>query len=223
MSKYKVESHFHTKESSPCGWVVAEEGVKLYRIEGYDAIIVTDHFSQKTLSEPGEADWKDVCDVFLEGYRKARTAAANSDMKIFLGMEIRFPNSSNDYLVYGIKEEFPYEYPWLYMKDLEFLYGLAADNNLLIVQAHPFRGACQLAPVGLLHGIEVMNANPRQNSRNELAREAAREYGMPGFTGSDFHRIGDLTGFSMELETMPESEQELVRLLKKAAEKELEV
>ena len=214
MDKTKLEMHFHTMETSPCGEVPAKRGVEIYQNAGYDGIVVTDHFSRIVSGGPETGTWEEICDKFLTGYRYAREAAKNKKIKIFLGMEIRFLDNDNDYLVYGISEELLKQNPWIYMKGLAELYELAKEKNLLIIQAHPYRKYCQLAPVEFLHGIEVYNGNPRHNSRNELAMTAAKKYGLLQLTGSDFHQEEDISGRFQEINHMPETEQELVNILK---------
>ncbi|MDF2610672.1 MAG: hypothetical protein K0R92_2146 [Lachnospiraceae bacterium] len=214
MSRTRFEMHFHTKESSPCGKVPAKTGVDLYQKAGFNGIVVTDHFSKSVYGGPEGEDWEEICNKFLRGYHLAKDAAKESDFQIFLGMEIRFPHDENDFLLYGINEEFVRRNPWIYMEELDRLYEIARKENLLIVQAHPFRNNCFLASVELLHGIEVFNGNPNHDSRNDLAAEAAKRHNLIKIIGSDFHRIGDISDKRFELEGMPISEQELVMLIK---------
>ena len=47
---YKYELHCHTKEVSRCGAVPAAEIVKMYKENGYDGIVITDHNVRETLS-----------------------------------------------------------------------------------------------------------------------------------------------------------------------------
>ena len=184
---YDIELHFHTAQSSHCGRVLAEEGVKQYKEQGYSGIVVTDHFSKKERGGPENQSWDEVCDRFLTGYHAARNVADGTDFHVFLGMEIRFPHDENDFLVYGFTEEFLREYRWIYMEELPDLMELAKKENLYIVQAHPFRPKCLLADPNYLHGIEVYNGNPRHDSHNDLAFQAAKKYKLGMTAGSDFH------------------------------------
>lgn len=102
----KVELHFHTDESSRCGKVPAKDGVRMYIEQGYAGLAVTDHFSEYACGKEGP--WEDICSRFLEGWRLAKETAesAGSGFQVYLGMEIRFPHDENDFLVYGMTEEF---------------------------------------------------------------------------------------------------------------------
>lgn len=211
---YDLELHFHTAQSSHCGKVAAEEGVRKYIEAGYAGVVVTDHFSKREWGGPEEKEWSVICRDFLRGWGAAVKEAEGTGFRVFLGMEIRFPHDENDFLVYGFSEEFLFNHPWLYMMELPEFYKTAEAENLYIVQAHPYRPKCFLADTAYLHGIEVYNGNPRHNSHNDLALQAAEEHGLGMTVGSDFHQAGDISGKSVRFEAMPHSEQELARMLR---------
>ena len=108
--------HFHTKNTSNCANVKAEVAVEEYIKAGYDGIVVTDHLSPSTFMKYGREllSWKKKVDFFLRGYKAAKETA-NGRIQVLLGMELRFNKSEgeNDYLVYGITEEFLYSHPEL--------------------------------------------------------------------------------------------------------------
>lgn len=213
MKKYKFEMHFHTDETSPCGKVPAKEGVEIFQKAGYDGIVITDHFSKSVFGDEKE-DWEDIAEAFLKGYQVAKESAKERGMKILLGMEIRFPYDENDFLLYGIDEKFVYRHPWIYMKELKDLFEISKKENFLIVQAHPFRNHCTLAPLEFLHGIEVFNGNPRQDSNNQKAERTAEENGLLKLCGSDFHQYEDVSGHYYELSEIPRNESELAEMIR---------
>lgn len=216
MAMKRIEFHFHTKESSPCGKIEAMEGVKMFQKAGYDAIVITDHFSTEVLGDEKDHSWEEVKETFLKGYRNAKRASEQlGNIRVYLGMEIRFPGNENDILVYGMKENFLDQYPWLYTKDLETLYHIAEKENILLIQAHPYRDGCYLENVNFLHGVEVYNANPRHQSHNEKAFQAAEKYHMLQTVGSDFHRLEDLSGVCGRIEEVPEDEALLAEAIRK--------
>lgn len=214
MKQFKYEMHFHTKESSPCAKVPAKEGIMLYQNAGYDGIVVTDHFSQSIFKDMKNAKWENICDAFLEGYRSAKEASKKGKLNVLLGMELRFTENENDYLLYGITKDFLYQNPWIYEKTLQEVYELSKKEHFLIIQAHPFRANCVLAPLEYIHGIEVFNANPRHDSKNELAKATADTYNLMALKGTDFHQIDDLSGTFYTFSQSPKDEADLVRQLK---------
>ena len=67
--EYRYELHAHTKNTSLCAQIDAEELIKKYKEAGYAGIVITDHFSPRTFT-PGEfLSKKKAVDHFLQGYR----------------------------------------------------------------------------------------------------------------------------------------------------------
>ena len=191
MRKYRYETHLHTDESSHCARVPAAEAVRMYRNEGYAGIIVTDHYFRGYFDMQPFRKWNEKIDRFLSGYKKALNEGCKVGLDVQLGMEIRFDENANDYLVYGIDEEFLRENRELYRLTLKEFRELVAGKGIAIVQAHPFRPGITPTPPSLLDGVETWNGHPRHNSQNHLAFEYAAQNGLKMLSGSDFHRMED--------------------------------
>lgn len=187
--------HFHTKNTSNCANVPAKISVEEYIKAGYDGIVVTDHLSPSTYMKYGREllPWKKKIDFFLRGYNEAKKTA-NGRIPVLLGMELRFRTSEgdNDYLVYGINEEFLYSHPNLLEMNSRTFYELAHKNGFLVFQAHPFRVGMKVTNPKYLDGVEIFNGNPRHNSSNDIAEMWAKKYDLMVTSGSDYHEIGDL-------------------------------
>lgn len=209
-----IETHFHTAETSPCANVSAEDGIRMYHEAGYDAVVVTDHFNTDVIGKDG--DWEERVDRFLAGFDIARKTGEKLGVRVYLGMEIRFEENYNDYLVYGFDRQFLYDHPWIYRETMESFSEIAHANGLCIVQAHPFRTICTPAPYELLDGVEGINGNPRHNSRDSLAQEYAEKHGLFCTEGSDFHQSEDIKDWGIEMATLPENEKQLAeRILRR--------
>ena len=195
MKKYLYEMHIHTKNTSNCANVPAYIAVEEYIKAGYEGIVVTDHLSPSTFMKYGREllPWKKKVDFFLRGYKAAKKTA-NGRIPVLLGMELRFRTSEgdNDYLVYGITEDFLYNNPNLLELNSRKFYELAQANNLLVFQAHPFRVGMKVTNPKYLDGVEIFNGNPRHNSSNDIAEMWAKKYDLMVTSGSDYHEIGDL-------------------------------
>lgn len=214
---YRFETHFHTKESSPCGCVPAAESVRKYYESGYDGIVITDHFSAGVLGSEGGTSWQTAMDRFLKGYWAAKNEGEKLGLTILLGAEFRFPGNYNDFLVYGLSEDFLRGWEWLYEASLQSFFPIADKLGFAVVQAHPFRAECYRENPAYLHGIEVFNGNPRHNSKNMLAKEWAQKYGLLESAGSDFHKMEDLAGASVLLGKRPRTSLEFAHLLRERA------
>ena len=60
----------------------------------------------------------------MAGYREARREGEKIGLQVFLGAEIALDNPYNDYLLFGITEEFLREYPKLFRLEIKDLYEL---------------------------------------------------------------------------------------------------
>lgn len=194
MRKYLTEIHCHTGDVSGCGEVPAEEIVEIYINKGYDSLVITDHINGDThnrllINRP----WSEAVDLYLEGYEKAKEASKGR-INIIMGLEVAFKGEYNDYLTYGITKEFLLGYPDMHLSNLEDYVKYAHENGAVVFQAHPFRNNMVIKSPDLLDGIEIYNAHPRHDSRNDIAEMWAKKYNLKISVGSDFHKIGDEAG-----------------------------
>ena len=189
---FRIDPHVHTSEVSVCGKVSAEEMVRLYHRAGYQGFMVTDHYYSGYIEQYAEWEWTAVMDAFLEGYHRAAEAARPLGMDILLGMEIRFEEGPEDYLVFGFDPEFLYRHPHLYRQTLDSFRNRTRNKGILIFQAHPFRRGMTAASPSLIDGIEAFNGNPRHDSCNHLAYAYGREAGLLLLSGSDAHQPQDV-------------------------------
>ena len=195
--KYIYEAHFHTADVSTCACLSAEEAVELYKNAGYSGVVVTDHFSQECFEKkyPGN-NWTEKVDYFLRGYRNAKKHETEN-FSVMLGIELRFPESENDYLVYGVDEQFLYDHEdIIYMTPKEFK-KVAEKNSITVIQAHPFRINSHITNPRYIDGIEVYNGNKRHDSSNNIAEIWAKKHGFLTTSGSDFHEYEDLARSGM--------------------------
>jgi len=214
MAIYKYDTHVHTKEVSPCGKVPAVEVVKLYKDAGYHGIVITDHYCDSFFESLYGLTWDEKIERYLKGYNKAYEAGKKLGLKVILGMEIRFTENVNDYLIYGFDEDFLKDNKELYKLNLKGFRELTKDKNILIFQAHPFRPAMIPAPPELLDGIEIHNGNPRHNSNNDLAYEYALKNRLLMLSGSDFHQRGDIAAGGIIIYTSIDNSEEFSDIIR---------
>ncbi len=194
---YKYEMHLHTGEAGSCARVSAKDAVDAYYRAGYSGICVTNHLSHGHMAMFGRTSWADSVESWLSGYNNARSHSVRyDDFNVILGAELNLRDTIQDFLLYGITKEILSANPQILDFDLKELFIFAEQNDILVIQAHPFRGDV-LADVGLIHGIEVFNGNIRHNSKNEMALETARDHSLIMVSGSDYHREEDLATSGM--------------------------
>lgn len=189
MKKFLFDTHIHTKEASSCSRVFAADIVKRYKELGYDGLIITDHFSASQFERHGET-YEEQVRKYLSGYRAAKEYE-DENFHIILGMELRFLENDNDYLVYGFDEDFVLNNNLTLYNDPEEFRPVVEENNLIIFQAHPFRIGMTVIDPELLDGVEVYNGHGDHYSRNKIANKWAELHSLRKLSGSDFH--GNIT------------------------------
>ena len=205
-----LETHTHTDIGSSCGHVPPADIPWRYKNAGYDAIVVTDHYYERTITRYNKS-----ADAWLEGYRQTRDAGKDAGIKVFLGMEIRFNNmGDDDFLVYGFDETFIKKNEKLYRLPLPEAFGLLDSYGFLIYQAHPFRDGITVRSPRFMHGIEVFNGKTRQENNNGLAEAYAKKHGLMEISGSDFHRHEDIGTGGIYIDKEIQTEKELAGYLK---------
>lgn len=188
---YRYELHLHTSETSHCGHVPAADQVKTYHDLGYAGICVTDHLHNTQIGHFHVAhDWHAIVDRYLAGYRAAKAAGDAIGLDVIFGVELRFPENDSDYLIYGIDEQWLYDHPWITDMDHQSFFDRFHDE-VLIIHAHPYRYN-DVVYYDCVHGLEIVNCNPRHDSRNALALALAEAHpSLYRTVGSDAHQIGD--------------------------------
>ena len=189
----KYEMHLHTAEGDKVVKEGAAEIVRLYHDAGFDGIVVTNHYFSMFFDwfadELAGASHSQIIDRWLKGYRVARDEGQKLGMDILLGAEVRFDGSPNDYLLYGVDEDFFYHAPLLNrLNNVHELIRLLPED-VCVVHAHPFRDRMVVADPTPVWGIEVYNG-VNDSYRNQMARDFARHYGKGMTSGSDFHYSG---------------------------------
>lgn len=215
---YLTEIHCHTSETSGCSTVRGEELVDIYKAKSYNAIVITDHYYNGYFNRFENMPWEKQTDIFLSGYRNAKKRGDETGVKVILGIELRFVDNFNDYLVYGLNEQLLYEYPMLYNYKIEKFSGFSKEHNLLFIQAHPFRNGMVIINHDLLDGIEVYNAHQWHNSRNEMAEliyeEQRRKRPFIAVAGSDCHNVSHEGRAGIITDVLPHNSIELASLLR---------
>ncbi len=210
--KFKWELHAHTKPASPCSDFSPADLVKMYAAIGFDGVVITNHFSDYLLKSD---DPDTVSDTYLRDYYDAVNEGEKQGIRVCLGMEVRFPECANDYLVYGVGEEdiktvFSYIH-----SDYPTFYAAFKGDHRVIVQAHPFRDGMVRQEPSLLDGIEVFNLHPGHNSRVGLASRYAHEH--PHFIitcGTDFHHATHEGVGATRFKVMPSDSFDIAALLR---------
>lgn len=208
--KYKTELHCHSKDASGCAHETAEGIAEKYYAAGYTTIFLTNHFIPHA---DDSENWEAKIEKRYHALQLLENASAGR-MNILMGLEFRFVQNINDYLVYGFDKEFLLSHPDMLLGGIKNFTQLARENGIITIQAHPFRFGITNTNPDYVDGIEVYNGHPGHNSNNDIAEAWATKYGKIKTSGTDHHnpdhlpRGGILTDFPIT------SEKQLVEVLK---------
>ena len=192
---YKYELHAHTSECDRDAHLSARELVHLYKEEGYDGMVITDHYIERfyTLWFPEEVQslsHEQQVYRWLKGYRTAKEEGEKIGFTVLPGAEVRFDDYPNDYLLYGLQEDFFYSVPRLNeLKNVQELLSLMPEG-VCVVQAHPFR-----------NGMAV-------------AYHFANYYNMAMTSGSDIHDMSRLANGGIMTKEQIRTPDDLSRILR---------
>jgi len=215
----RFELHCHTSECDRDAFLSARELVHLYKEAGYDGMVVTDHYIERFYTLWFPEDVKGLTHEqqvtrWLRGFRTAREEGEKIGFTVLPGAEVRFDGFPNDYLLYGLHEEFFYTVPRLNeLKNVEELLALM-PKDVCVVHAHPFRDdMVVLTPADGLFGMEVFNGGT-ERFRNGLARQFAEYYNLPMTSGSDIHDMTRLAKGGIETQHEIKTPEDLVKVLR---------
>ncbi len=211
--KYKYELHSHTKETSQCAKISAEELVAKYKELGYSGIVITNHYSDFTFSLKEMFNKKLRSDHYLKGYREAKKYETE-DFSVLLGVELRFFLNGNDYLIFGVTEELVEKMPFLLPMYLRRTSRFFRKNGCIIIQAHPYRPYIYRANPKCLDGVEIVNGKSSEIENKKALKWAETKNLKIRTAGSDCHRVTG-AGLSGIITNEPiKTNDDLLRILK---------
>jgi histidinol phosphatase-like PHP family hydrolase len=220
---YKFDTHVHTSETSPCGHISAAETIRLYKEAGFSGVCITDHYNRRYFEAWKLGNWEETVKRYLTGYHNAKEYGDKNGFVVLLGTELKLDDSPNEYLLFGITEDFLYNYPQLYIYKINELKKLAENNGIMIFQAHPFRPNLTRENPLYIDGAEVVNGNLRHNSHNDMALEFALKNNLLMTGGSDCHEIEDVGKSGIITEERIDSAKILLRILKTGSMKVIQL
>jgi len=194
----------------------ADDVVRLYIANGYDGVVITDHFlnSNTTVnSRLPNGTYEEKIELFCRGYEQVKEAAKQK-LKVFFGLE--FSYGGTDILAYGFDKAKLKACPELQNMDLRTFVKFCKDSDVLAVQAHPFRTAEYIDHIRLYtdcEGVETLNAC-RDARCNDLGAYYAKAYNKLAVGGSDIHHTDQKMLSGMAFDDNVQSAEQLIALLR---------
>lgn len=210
---FKTELHCHSNDISGCARVNTTDIINKFTGKGYSTVVLTNHFNTDTMRNKGAKGWDEWIDLYVSAYEKLK-AEATGKLNILLGMELRFDENCNDYLVFGITEAFLRKYPNMLSMNPHSFHQIANENGCLLIQAHPFRNGMTIIRPDGLDGVEVFNGHFGHDSRNDLADLWADRFNLIKTSGTDFHYNDAMANGGIFTDVEITSMPQLVEILK---------
>lgn len=210
---FKTELHCHSNDISCCARVSTTEIIETFTKSGYSTLVLSNHFNTDTMINRGAKSWDEWIDMFIGAYQKLKDEAEGK-LNILLGMELRFDENCNDYLVFGVTEKFLKGHPNMLQMNPHSFHEIAKENGCLFVQAHPFRNGMTVVRPDGLDGVEVFNGHFGHDSRNDIADMWADKFSLIKTSGTDFHYITSPANGGIFTEKEITTMEELIETLK---------
>ena len=208
--RYKFELHAHSHPASGCSDLSPAELVERCKNAGADGLVLTNH-AVWWMKETPKEEW---CAQYLKDYLEAKEAGEKLGLSVILGFEVRFTDTDNDYLLFGLDEsDIPTVYDWMDKTAQEF-YDHFHSEDVLLIQAHPNRNNMVEMARDCVDGYEVFNLHPGHNSRVAFAARLHAQNGGIVIGGTDFHHRGHEGSLFTCFAELPQDGKDLVRLLK---------
>lgn len=208
---YRIEMHAHTQPVSPCSQIPPEDLVRIYKELGYDAVALTNHFF---IGLQQEKSCEEAIEKFMQGFYETKKAGDRAGLLVYLGAELRFEGSINDFLIYGIDAEILEKTYHALSGSVEEYHSSVQDARSILFQAHPFREMCEPVSPSAVDGIEAFNMHPGHNSKVGFASAYAEQHGLRKLAGTDYHHPGHEGLGGIRTKVLPEDSFALSEVLR---------
>ncbi|PIE35890.1 hypothetical protein CSA56_02260 [candidate division KSB3 bacterium] len=189
----KIDLHVHCREYSFCGRSSADEQVQAAMTAGLDALVFADHDH-----------------LFPEDHLQTLNKKY-APFKIFSGIEIT-EYTGEHILVLGVRDASLEFERWNYTD----LYHFVQNWGGFLALNHPFRFTSEIEieyERFLPHAVEAYSNNISPHLQPRILK-LAQNIGVNVLSNSDSHHRDDIGRYYNELEKTPETEEELIELLK---------
>lgn len=207
--EYKTELHCHSRDASGCSNESAERIAEKYISAGYTTVCLTNHFDP---TSGDDTHWEAKVDRVYHALELLKKAAG-SKLNVLMGLEFRFVQNINDYLVFGFDREYLLARPDILKMGIRKFTQMARQDGILTIQAHPFRTGITVTSPEDVDGIEVYNGHPGHNSNNDIAEAWAAKYGKMMTSGTDHHNTDHFPRGGIVTDFPIKSEKELIETL----------
>ncbi len=213
----RIDTHSHTAGVSFCSQIFPESYVINYRARGIFTVVLTNHYSRQQMSKYA-VTFDEQIKRYLNEYHRTKEAGKSVEVNVLLGAEVAIASKSspyNEFLLFGLTEDFLLSSPPLYDLDQKSLYKLCHDNGILMYQAHPFRSEHNHTPQDpeFMDGVEI-NCHSSFNNSYEQVYLFAAKHNLGISCGSDLHFASQAGYGGIFADASVKTEKDLARYLR---------
>lgn len=219
MQEYKYQMHVHTTPCSDCGHISPVELCEALKNFGYQGAVLTNHFFHGNSGVDRELSWKDFVAAYEKDYLDCLEEAKKYDLDILFGIE-EMVVKGLEILCYGITPKVLYDHPELRDCSIDVFAKIMRENNVVLIQAHPYREAPYIPkpdvlPLEYIDGIEVYNCCNATEKMNQDATDFVKQHPHLIVTsGGDAHHIVRLPFGGITTTTRIRTSEDLIRTLR---------
>lgn len=179
-----LDLHVHTSGISTCCLLDAKEILNRTKQVGLDGIVLCNHYVKSYVKE-GFDKW---INEYIDEFYYTKSFEKEFNLKVFFGVEVTMNYDPRVHiLLYGATPEFLRANKELYDLSLKELYELCHENNIAVIQAHPFRNGTIVQNTNYLDGIEI-NCHPVYDRTNsDIIPPIALKNNLIVTCGCDYH------------------------------------
>lgn len=187
----KIDMHLHSSGISICSRVSYKSLIDEKLAQGYDGGVLTNHCDSGYYEPPLHPDF---ARRFVAEYENAKAYADDKGFLLMLGLEVTLHDPwYAHWLVYGLTKEQILSSPCYHHLTQAELFDYCVQNNLLLVQAHPYRYGGKPIDKNLVHGYEI-NCSAGDLSYAEKIVEVGKERERFIVCGTDYHGSNQFFG-----------------------------
>ena len=211
----KIDLHVHSG-FSVCASTNYKEAADAFAEQNMHFVLCNHYTACYTRPYGGEYSVDEYPVRFVEEYQRAAEYGKQKGVRVFFGIEVGIvlPDCPYaEFLIYGATPKMLLDCPRLYDLGQRELYDWCKANDLMLVQAHPYRKEQGHFPhdMTLVDGVEI-NCHFRFLREEERVRKLAAENNLLITCGSDYHRLGQQGAGGIICEDV-QTEQELKNVL----------
>ena len=216
MQPFLYETHLHTSPVSKCAKASVRETLEFYKSIGYAGVFITNHFIDGNINCEKSLPYDERIEFYFSDYEEGVRLGKEIGISVFGGVESSYHGT--DFLIYGLDKEWFLNHPEIDGMRKSQMLALMMQENVLIIQAHPYREASYIDHIRLfprsVHGVEICNTSC-SDFVNSMAKHYAENYGLIKFAGTDNHTAGvrNVLG-GMQSETPIIDEQDFIARVK---------